>query len=285
MKYSIIILFNILISSCAPREYSLFKDEIKAQQNPLLDVDPTIKDLYISRFNDFAYFKTNKIRLEKKDVEFTIFIKNKFEISPTGRFNDAFLSIIPYGQKYAPSFFAFHNTTELRKTHILAMSNHYYRIDFDINKLLLKVSKIKKFKGIVPDMIYEKAIPMNIKVNNFITKENFTFREFLDTYQQDTILVNFWDSSCSQCFEQIPTLQKIYAKGKYGYFNISSQSYNATKYIYENNPFPGVTIESKKEICKYFNQSGFPSEYLIDKKTGKVLKVFMGIQGLEPELY
>ena len=54
---------------------------------------------------------------------------------------------------------------------------------------------------------------------------------------------------------------------------------------YGNNPFPGVTIESKKDICKYFNQSGFPSEYLIEKKTGKVLKAFMGIQGLEPELY
>jgi peroxiredoxin len=93
------------------------------------------------------------------------------------------------------------------------------------------------------------------------------------------VLINFWFCRCSPCREEMPHLQKIYddlkAKGlEIVAVNAFDSASEVSQYVKDNKlTFKIVLGDSGEQFTlgKTYGMSGFPTSYLVDAATGKII--------------
>lgn len=93
----------------------------------------------------------------------------------------------------------------------------------------------------------------------------------LEQYKGQVVMINFWASWCGPCRQEMPLLEKMYAKYKPMGFtmlgvNVEPDSKLAAGFL-EKTPvtFP-ILFDTKSEVSKLYQVAGMPSTAIIDRK-------------------
>lgn len=274
--YILLSLFLIL-SSCSQNLYPLY--HVK-NIYPQTTSEAIPQEVFQNSNLNYSFYSTNKIKLEDKSIEFVLYLNGLNASISEKSLKKGIISIINSNDSIAPSLDIFHNSTSSAGLQTLAINNSLY--EFKIisqDKPKIELKKLKKIQNITPDMTYDLSIPKSLKVYEFNkNREQKDFSEILKGINQDTILISFWNCNCPGCFEKVPRLNKFIKEGKYGLinFNSNSNSIQDAKRMHEKYPFPGINLKSEMFFERYFNQNGYPYYCLLDKKSMKVIKSWVG---------
>ncbi len=142
--------------------------------------------------------------------------------------------------------------------------------------ILLTPNHLPSFAGKVSNLTTFDA-PDNVA---FFNEEGE--KQFLDQYEDKTILLVFWATWCSACTKEIPELdilQKDFRKLPFEIIAVS-QDFNGIKIVQEYFKAQGVRHlkiyhDYKNELFKAMSVVGIPSSFLINTN-GKVIMSFTG---------
>jgi thiol-disulfide isomerase/thioredoxin len=93
----------------------------------------------------------------------------------------------------------------------------------------------------------------------------------LSQYKGQVVMINFWASWCGPCRQEMPVLEKLYAKYKpmgmtmIG-VNVEPDSSLAANWL-KSTPvtFP-ILFDTKSEVSKLYSVPGMPSTVIVDRK-------------------
>ena len=267
----------LILSSCSQNVYPLY---LVKNIYPQTTSETIPQEVFQNANQKYSFYSTNKIKLEGKSIELVLYLNGLSASISEKSLKKGIISIINSNDSIAPSLDIFHNSTSSAGLQTFAINNSLY--EFKIiaqDKPKIELKKLKKTQNITPDMTYNLTIPKTLKVYEFnANREQKDFSEILTEIKQDTILISFWNCNCAACFEKIPRLNKFIKEGKYGLinFNSNSNSIQDAKRMFTKYPFPGINLKSEIFFERYFNQNGFPYYCLLDKKSMKVIKSWVG---------
>lgn len=99
------------------------------------------------------------------------------------------------------------------------------------------------------------------------------------------VLVDFWASWCAPCKQELPVLEKLYAKYKGQGLeivgvNIDNDAANMKSFLRRTPLSFRVVPDTKRKVAAVYEPPKMPSSYLIDKK-GIVRHVHAGFRGAD----
>ncbi len=232
-------------------------DKTLSWQDPGLSKYESISHAYSSSKDTFVITlidkNENKSFINSEDVVVVSTLKDSLApIFPVISSNAAFfrpeLGFDFYGTKYKLSDVTSDGT---KITIHKIQSNH----DFQI-------------QAIVTDQISKELGMSEIK-----SGMSHNLLETIQAQHKKYILIDFWLTSCAQCFENIPMLKKFDKNGVgiINLFQIEDEEMERVEKMVARFDIPGITFRSSPEVKKYFSQNGFPFYVLIDASANKIL--------------
>jgi cytochrome c biogenesis protein CcmG, thiol:disulfide interchange protein DsbE len=117
----------------------------------------------------------------------------------------------------------------------------------------------------VPSVLIDKKAP-EFKAQSLLKKENFiSYKEF----ENETVLVNFFDTWCKPCRDEHIYIKKISDEGKAKIIGINYKD-NPEKAIQwlakVGNPYSSIAIDRKGEVAIDWGVYGIPETFIINSK-------------------
>jgi thiol-disulfide isomerase/thioredoxin len=93
----------------------------------------------------------------------------------------------------------------------------------------------------------------------------------LDQLKGQVVMINFWASWCGPCREEMPVLEKLYAKYKPMGFtmigvNVEPDSKLAAEWLKATPVTFPILFDTKSEVSKLYQVSSMPSTVIVDRK-------------------
>jgi thiol-disulfide isomerase/thioredoxin len=93
----------------------------------------------------------------------------------------------------------------------------------------------------------------------------------LDSLKGQVVMINFWASWCGPCREEMPVLEKLYAKYKPMGFtmigvNVEPDSKLAAEWLKATPVTFPILFDTKSEVSKLYQVSSMPSTVIVDRK-------------------
>jgi thiol-disulfide isomerase/thioredoxin len=93
----------------------------------------------------------------------------------------------------------------------------------------------------------------------------------LDQYKGQVVMINFWASWCGPCRQEMPLLDKLYAKYKPMGFtllgvNVEPDSKLAAGFLAKTPVTFPILFDTKSEVSKLYEVAGMPSTVIVDRK-------------------
>jgi thiol-disulfide isomerase/thioredoxin len=93
----------------------------------------------------------------------------------------------------------------------------------------------------------------------------------LDSLKGQVVMINFWASWCGPCREEMPVLEKLYAKYKPMGFtmigvNVEPDSKLAAEWLKATPVTFPILFDTKSEVSKLYAVSSMPSTVIVDRK-------------------
>jgi peroxiredoxin len=95
------------------------------------------------------------------------------------------------------------------------------------------------------------------------------------------VVVNFWNTGCPPCREEMPYLEAVYNENKDSVLvlltiNIGQNASTVADYLEENNLTLPVLLDSDGAVTQHYGISGIPTTFFIDKDGILKVKVIGG---------
>ena len=103
----------------------------------------------------------------------------------------------------------------------------------------------------------------------------------LSDYKGKVVLLNFWASWCPPCREEMPSIQKLYARMKGKKFSILAVSVDrggensVRRFIKEAGYEFKILLDPEGEAASRYSVGGIPATFIIDKK-GEIVDKIIG---------
>jgi thiol-disulfide isomerase/thioredoxin len=93
----------------------------------------------------------------------------------------------------------------------------------------------------------------------------------LESLKGQVVMINFWASWCGPCREEMPVLEKLYAKYKPMGFtmigvNVEPDSKLAAEWLKATPVTFPILFDTKSEVSKLYQVSSMPSTVIVDRK-------------------
>ena len=93
----------------------------------------------------------------------------------------------------------------------------------------------------------------------------------LEQLKGQVVMINFWASWCGPCRQEMPLLEKLYAKYKPMGFtmlgiNVEPDSTLAAGFLQKTPVTFPILFDTKSEVSKLYEVAGMPSTAIIDRK-------------------
>jgi thiol-disulfide isomerase/thioredoxin len=93
----------------------------------------------------------------------------------------------------------------------------------------------------------------------------------LEQYKGQVVMINFWASWCGPCRQEMPLLEKLYAKYKPMGFtllgvNVEPDSSLASGFLAKTPVTFPILFDTKSEVSKLYDVAGMPSTVIVDRK-------------------
>jgi len=106
-------------------------------------------------------------------------------------------------------------------------------------------------------------------------------QKLIKDYSSHYILLSFWASWCPPCLKELPQLETLETKFKKSHFkvlalNVHDSKDDALDFIKSNNIGLTVLLDVNAETAKNYAISPLPTNYLINRKTNKLIQKWQG---------